>query len=124
MECPNSTELQSWGLSPWLYVKGDFQDRVMFPWIKSQLKVPSTQWLRPSKKMDEKTPVATEVVREGQPKGNTTKSLTGLRLSYHSLFPRHRIIEACCTSDNANQWPEGTVGVRVRPEAEKSYWKI
>jgi hypothetical protein len=24
MECPNSTELYSWGLLPWLYVKGDF----------------------------------------------------------------------------------------------------
>ncbi len=34
------------------------------------------------------------------------------------------ILEACCTSGDANQWPEGTVGVRVRPEAEKSYWKI
>jgi hypothetical protein len=34
---------------------------------------------------------ATEVVCKGQPKGNTTKSLTGLCLSYHSLFPSHRI---------------------------------
>ncbi len=24
IECPDSTESQSWGLSPWLYVKGDF----------------------------------------------------------------------------------------------------
>ncbi len=24
MECPDSTKLQSWGLLPWLYVKGDF----------------------------------------------------------------------------------------------------
>jgi hypothetical protein len=24
MECPDSTESQSWGLLPWLYVKGDF----------------------------------------------------------------------------------------------------
>ncbi len=42
---PNSTESLSWGLLPWLYVKGDFQDRVMVPWLKSQSKVPSTQWL-------------------------------------------------------------------------------
>ncbi len=33
-------------------------------------------------------------------------------------------IEACCTSDDANQWPEGTVGVQIRPEAKKLYWKI
>jgi hypothetical protein len=59
-ECPNSTELLSWGLSPWLYVKGDFQDRVMVPWLKSQSKVPSMQWLRPSEKMDEKTPIGTQ----------------------------------------------------------------
>ncbi len=59
-ECPNSTELLSWGLLPWLYVKGEFQDRVMVPWLKSQFKVPSTQWLRPSKKMDEKTPIGTQ----------------------------------------------------------------
>ncbi len=57
IECPDSTELLSWGLSPWLYVKGDFRDRVMVPWLKSQSKVPSTQWLRPFKKMDEKTPI-------------------------------------------------------------------
>jgi hypothetical protein len=56
MECPDSTELQSWGLLLWLYVKGDFQHRVMVPWLKSQSKVPSTQWLQPSEKMDKKTP--------------------------------------------------------------------
>jgi hypothetical protein len=33
-------------------------------------------------------------------------------------------LEACCTSNDANQWPEGTVGVLVCPEAEKLYWKI
>jgi hypothetical protein len=59
MECPDSTESQSWGLLPWLYVKGDFQDRVMVPWLKSQLKVPSMQWLRPSEKTDKKTPIGT-----------------------------------------------------------------
>jgi hypothetical protein len=59
MECPDSTELQSWGLLPWLYVKGDFRGRVMVLWLKSQLKVPSTQWLRPSKKTDKKTPIGT-----------------------------------------------------------------
>jgi hypothetical protein len=59
-ECPDSTELLSWGFLPWLYVKGDFQDRVMVPWLKSQSKVPSTQWLRPSEKMDEKTPIGTQ----------------------------------------------------------------
>ncbi len=35
--------------------------------------------------------VATEIVHKGQPKGNTTKGLTGLRLSSHPLFPSHRI---------------------------------
>jgi hypothetical protein len=102
-ECPDSTESLSWGLLPWLYVKGDFQDRVMVPWLKSQSKVPSTLWLRPSEKMDKKTPsgrraphwatftAATEIVHKGQPKRNTTKGLTGLRLSSHPLFPSHRI---------------------------------
>jgi hypothetical protein len=32
--------------------------------------------------------------------------------------------KACCTSDDANQWSEGTLGIQVRPEAEKLYWKI
>jgi hypothetical protein len=59
-ECPDSTESLSWGLLPWLYVKGDFQDRVMVPWLKSQSKVPSMQWLLPSEKMDEKTPIGTQ----------------------------------------------------------------
>jgi hypothetical protein len=59
-ECPNSTELLSWGLLPQLYVKGDFQDWVMVPWLKSQSKVLPTQWLQPSKKMDKKTPIETQ----------------------------------------------------------------
>jgi hypothetical protein len=39
----------------------------------------------------------------------------------HMVAP---LFEASCTSDDANQWPEGTVGVQVHPEAEKFYWKI
>jgi hypothetical protein len=52
----DSKKSQSWELSPWLYVKGDFRDRVMVPWLKAQSKIPLTQWLRPSEKMDARTP--------------------------------------------------------------------
>ena len=30
------------------------------------------------------------------------------------------IVEVCCTSDNANQWPEGTVGMQVRSELQNT----
>ena len=53
---PVKTKSQSWELSPWLYVKEDFRDRVMAPWLKSQSKIPLMQWLRPSEKMEEKIP--------------------------------------------------------------------
>jgi hypothetical protein len=37
-ECPDSTNLQSWGLLPWLYAKGNFWDSLMLPWLKKSLK--------------------------------------------------------------------------------------
>ena len=52
----DSKKSQSWELSPWLYVKGDFRDRVMVPWLKAQSKIPLTQWLQPSEKMVTRTP--------------------------------------------------------------------
>ncbi len=55
-ECPDSTELKSWGRLPWLCIKGNFHDRVMVPWLKTQSQIPSMLWLRPSGKMDEKIP--------------------------------------------------------------------
>ena len=57
---PRQHRIAIMGAFAGLYVKGDFQDRVMVPWLKSQSKVPSTQWLRPSEKMDEKTPIGTQ----------------------------------------------------------------
>jgi hypothetical protein len=64
-ESPDSTKSQSWELSPWLCVKGDFRDQLMVPWLKSQSKVPSTQWLRPSGRMAERTPTETQNVTLG-----------------------------------------------------------
>jgi hypothetical protein len=64
-ESPDSTNSQSWELSPWLCVKGDFRDQLMVPWLKSQSKVPSTQWLRPSGKTAERTPTETQNVTLG-----------------------------------------------------------
>ncbi len=42
-------------LSPWLCVKGDFQDQLMLPWLVTQSKVPSITWQRPSGVMDTPT---------------------------------------------------------------------
>ena len=58
-ECPNNTNSQSWELLPWLYVKGDFRDQLMVPWLKSQSQIPLTQWLRPSEKTGERTHIET-----------------------------------------------------------------
>ena len=58
-ECPDNTNLQSWELLPWLYVKGDFCDQLMVPWLKSQSQIPLTQWLRPSEKTGERTHIET-----------------------------------------------------------------
>ena len=60
-ECPDSTESLSWGLFAVAIREGkNFRDRVMVPWLKRQSKVPSMQWLQPSKKMDKKTPIGTQ----------------------------------------------------------------
>jgi hypothetical protein len=42
----------------------------------------------------------------------TWLQVTTLERKRHSRLSL--IVEACCTSNDANQWPEGTVGVRVR----------
>jgi hypothetical protein len=55
-ECPDSTELKSWERLQWLCIKGNFHDRVMVPWLKTQSQIPSTLWLWPSGKMDGKIP--------------------------------------------------------------------
>jgi hypothetical protein len=57
-EYPDNTNSPSSELSPWLYVKGDFRDHLMVPWLKSQSQIPLTQWLRPSEKTGEKTRTA------------------------------------------------------------------
>ncbi len=43
----------------WLFIKGDFQDEMILPWLRAQLQIPSTLWLQPSKKTDKKTPKRT-----------------------------------------------------------------
>jgi hypothetical protein len=55
-KCTDSTKLKSLELLPWLCVKGNFRKRVMIPWLKVQSQMPSTLWLWPSGKMDEKIP--------------------------------------------------------------------
>jgi hypothetical protein len=57
-EWPDNTNSPSSELSPWLYVKGDFRDQLMVPWLKSQSQIPLTQWLRPSEKTGERTRTA------------------------------------------------------------------
>ncbi len=42
----------------------------------------------------------------------TWLQVTTLERKWHSRLSL--IVKACYTSDNANQWPEGTVGVQVR----------
>jgi hypothetical protein len=42
----------------------------------------------------------------------TWLQVTTLEQKRHSRLSL--IVKACCTSNDANQWPEGTVGVRVR----------
>jgi hypothetical protein len=39
-------------LLPWLYVKGDFQDSVILPWLLAQSAVPLAMWQQPSGVMD------------------------------------------------------------------------
>jgi hypothetical protein len=48
--CPEPTKSKSSEVSPWLYVKGDFVNHVMLPWLKAQSQIPSTMWLRSSGK--------------------------------------------------------------------------
>jgi hypothetical protein len=59
-ECPDSTSLQSLGLLPWLYAKGNFRDSLMLPCLRLQSQIPLTQWLRPSEKTGEKTHTETQ----------------------------------------------------------------
>ncbi len=47
-EYPDSTNSQSWGLLPWLYAKGNFQDSLMLPWLKSQSQIPLLHCCKPS----------------------------------------------------------------------------
>ncbi len=42
----------------------------------------------------------------------TWLQVTTLERKQHSQLSL--IVKACCTSNNANQWPEGTVDVQVR----------
>ena len=41
-------ETNSWGLLPWLCVKGGFQENLMVPWLRVQSEVPFHLYLRPS----------------------------------------------------------------------------
>ena len=40
---------------PWLFVKGDFQDHLMIPWLKAQSKKPSHMFLQNSERMGNQT---------------------------------------------------------------------
>ena len=55
-ECPHYTRSESSEVLPWLCIKDDFLHRVMLPWLKAQLQIPSTMWLQSSEKMDMTTP--------------------------------------------------------------------
>jgi hypothetical protein len=48
----------------------------------------------------------------------TWLQLTTLECKRHSQLSL--TVKGCCTSNDADQWPEGTVGVRVRSELENT----
>jgi hypothetical protein len=44
-ECPKLTRSKFLEVLTWLFVKDNFLDHSMLPWLKSQLQIPSNMWL-------------------------------------------------------------------------------
>jgi hypothetical protein len=54
--CQDNTKSKLWQHLPWLFVKDNFQEQLMLPWLTAQSEIQSTLWLRPSGTTEGTTP--------------------------------------------------------------------